>query len=92
MKHTPGPWRVGKNYASVVADHPVPEIRGSDDTEAYGGHLICESAAECNQALIAAAPELLAACKAALGAFEQNNAIDWGDLERAIAKAEGTVE
>jgi len=39
--------------------------------------------------LISAAPDLLAACKAALGAFEHNHAIDWGDLERAIKKAEG---
>lgn len=33
--------------------------------------------------------ELLAACKLALGAFERNDAIDWADLERAIAIAEG---
>ncbi len=39
--------------------------------------------------LTAAAPDLLAACKDALGAFTNNNAIDWSDLERAIAKAEG---
>lgn len=34
-------------------------------------------------------PELLAACKAALGAFERNDCIDWNDLVRAIEKAEG---
>jgi hypothetical protein len=39
--------------------------------------------------LVDAAPDLLAACKAALGAFEHNHAIDWADLERAIDKAEG---
>jgi hypothetical protein len=39
--------------------------------------------------LHAAAPGLLQACKAALGAFEHNNAIDWNDLVRAIEKAEG---
>lgn len=32
---------------------------------------------------------LLAACKAALGAFERNDCIDWSYLERAIAAAEG---
>lgn len=39
--------------------------------------------------LFSAAPELLAACKLALGAFERNDCIDWNDLERAINKAEG---
>ncbi len=42
-----------------------------------------------DQYLIAAAPDLLAACKLALGAFERNDCIDWSDLEKAIAKAEG---
>jgi hypothetical protein len=42
-----------------------------------------------NARLIAAAPELMEACKLALGAFERNNAIDWNILEKAIAKAEG---
>jgi hypothetical protein len=41
--------------------------------------------------LIAAAPDLLQACKDALGAFENNNCIDWNDLTRAIAKAEGKL-
>lgn len=40
--------------------------------------------------LVSAAPELLAACKLALAAFEQRAAINWDDLARAIAKAEGT--
>lgn len=42
-----------------------------------------------NARLISAAPDLLAACEAALGAFTNANAIDWSDLERAIAKAKG---
>lgn len=36
-----------------------------------------------------AAPKLLEACKEALGAFENNNAIDWNDLAEAIEAAEG---
>lgn len=60
-KHTPGPWRIGKHYGAVVADHPVPEISGSDHVEAYGGHMVGESIAPRNRALIAAAPELLEA-------------------------------
>lgn len=35
--------------------------------------------------------ELLRACKLALGAFENNNAIDWGVLSAAIAHAEGAT-
>mgnify|MGYP003393011123 FL=1 len=42
-----------------------------------------------NATLIAAAPELLEACKLALSAFEQNHAIDWSILTQAINKAEG---
>jgi len=42
-----------------------------------------------NARLIAAAPELLAACKLALKAFEENWCIDWEEVRRAIAKAEG---
>ena len=57
--HTPGPWRRGKCYQSIVADAPVPGIKGSDDVEAYGGNLIAESVATQNIPLIAAAPELL---------------------------------
>lgn len=39
--------------------------------------------------LLAAAPDLLAACKLALNAFERRDAIDWNILADAIAKAEG---
>jgi len=41
--------------------------------------------------LIAAAPEMLAALKMALGAFERNDCIDWSELQVVIAKAEGDV-
>lgn len=36
-----------------------------------------------------AAEELYDACKAALGAFENNNAINWDNIARAISKADG---
>lgn len=49
--HTPLPWRVGKT-GSVVADAPVPGLRGSDDTDYYGGHLICESVTPSNAEFI----------------------------------------
>lgn len=62
MTHTPGPWRVGRP-GSVVADHPVPEMDGSDAVDYYGGHLIAESVTAKNAPLLAAAPELLSAAK-----------------------------
>jgi len=34
--------------ACVVADFPVPEIGGSDETAYYGGHLIGESMSHAN--------------------------------------------
>ena len=58
LKHTQGPWRVGRK-GCVVADVPVPEMGGSEDTHYYGGHMVAESIAEKNGPVIAAAPELL---------------------------------
>lgn len=57
---TKGPWRVGEIVTTVVADHPVSLIPGSDDLQYYGGHLIAESVSFENAHLIAAAPELYA--------------------------------
>lgn len=85
---TSGLWAVGE-YGDVVKAVTPPD---------GGGDIICiypqmfeESMRrwKANARLIAAAPDLLAACKLALGAFTNNNAIDWSELERAIAKAEG---
>ena len=61
VAHTPGPWRIGASCGAVVADHPIPEIRGSEAVEHYGGHLVAESIAPQNRPLIASAPDLLAA-------------------------------
>lgn len=54
MQHTKTPWRVGSpsQMGSVVADEPVPEIRGSNAVEYYGGHLIAESIAPRNAEFI----------------------------------------
>ena len=90
--HTPGPWGWSPTGASLWShggwDSDGLPVLGRctealiDDGEEWD----IEPA---DARLIAAAPDLLAACKAALGAFENNNCIDWGDLEKAIAKAEG---
>jgi len=104
MKHTPGPWNAAPNdqgqtqapictvwdsnvlgYGHVVAYVPVIHCRKNMPYEA-------------NAHLIAAAPELLEACKAQLSDGPELD--DWGDwaqqkrdmLEQAISKAEGTKE
>lgn len=63
IAHTPGPWRAARLHGAVVADIPILEVPGSDDVTYYGGHLIAESIAAQNVALIAAAPDLLAALR-----------------------------
>lgn len=91
-KHTPGPWRAGSSPSHIIAESDT----GWDDEanlSAYGGHLICESVArEANAALIAAAPELLAACKLALKSWFSGEISERAMemvLRDAIAKAEG---
>ena len=58
-----------------------------------GGDVYLESKSEKAVRVVAKAldahDDLLAACELALSAFENNNAIDWGVLEKAIAKAKG---
>lgn len=62
-KHTPGPWRVGKDNC-VVADSNVGTHSSPDDVKCYGGNLVCELIkTEANAKLIAKAPELLAVAK-----------------------------
>lgn len=57
-EHTKGLLRVGHSGA-VVADHPVPEISGSDAVEYYGGHLVAESVTAANARRLAACWNLL---------------------------------
>jgi hypothetical protein len=91
MSHTPGPWTLGR-FGSIQSSVGRPAFKGT----AYPQIALAtlddrgEEERDANARLIAAAPQLLAACKAALGAFERNDCIDWNDLTRAIAKAEGT--
>jgi hypothetical protein len=81
-KHTPGPWSVQKRsfIISVAAKHGAFCSLGvpTDEREATAH-------------LIAAAPDLLAACEEAL-VFAENNPVPpivKSRLERAIAKAKG---
>lgn len=96
-KHTPGPWRVQKTLG-------CKDIT-SDERDEYGNKsLICTTAGReeredrANARLIAAAPELLAACKQALAClnhaprFSTPQGVDSYDtaalLDRVINKAE----
>ena len=95
MTHTPGPWRVGWNTA-VVADVPIPDMRGSADIAYYGGYLVAESCTSANARLISAAPDLLDALRAAVARVEVANRegdpilSGWLPSARAaIATAEG---
>ena len=100
-KHTPGPWRFGKNSDDVVADQPAGHSEESDHVAYYGGHLVAESICSHNRSLIAAAPELLEALEELLeeaqeamkranddGAFYDLDA-DLAQARAAIAKARG---
>ena len=88
MKHTPGPWRVSAHDA-IYSDNPD------------WGHTIAENVETCNRSLIAAAPELLEACKSSLDWLQ--NCVTCGEpghgnpalvnnLINSINKAEGGTE
>jgi hypothetical protein len=100
MSHTPGPWKFDPDAfntrcGGICNDYSVGSIRDEREglfiAKIEGGVDFSDSrdAEFSNARLIAAAPELLQGCKDALGAFENNNAINWDDLRRAIEKAEG---
>lgn len=90
-EHTPGPWHTGTHEdAHIVYDGDCGFVAdaGRDDGEAE-----TEAA---NARLIAAAPDLLAACERAARQLRERllNASPWGallvsDLEEAIALAKG---
>lgn len=68
MSHTPGPWRVVETNAAGEEEFYI--LPGGDEPGIAQGHLKCGRRIEDSRAnahLIAAAPDLLAACKAALG-------------------------
>lgn len=91
--HTPGPWRIGKHPSCVIGSRPGEPGRAIDggrvpgDLEYYGGELVAESIQRRDVNLIAAAPDLLAACIAA--ADEDCGLSCFPQLVRAILKANG---
>ncbi len=96
-QHTKGPWRAGNVGASVVSDHPVEEMTGSDDVQYYGGHLIAESISKENRNIVIASPDLY---EALVMVRDADNDRAWDGvavipgparqkIDAAIAKAEG---
>lgn len=96
--HTPGPWTFEEGSAERQA---MSNVFKAADREFQIAYVTCESRnpyqrAEdiANARLIASAPDLLAACKAALARIEQNDS-SYGSqstinqLRAAIATAEG---
>ena len=89
MAHTPGPWRVDTDAERVVTEYV------DDKIEVHTG----ETSRQSDLRLIAAAPELLEACRAASGHtypnladaddLTESDAECWDMLRAAIAKAEG---
>jgi hypothetical protein len=93
-KHTPRPWRVS---GSVILAAIGTEGTWDDayNLNAYGGAMVCESVkTEANGNLIAAAPDLLAACEEAVGYLDDSPSVDpvYKRMCAAIAKARGEGE
>lgn len=103
-KYTPGPWTVASNYpnakTAICHSSPLQKLASAhSDVQITGAgtQVISPEEAEANAYLIAAAPELLDACKAAEAELEQWTMAAGVDailevVRAAIAKAEGTNE
>jgi hypothetical protein len=99
-RHTPGPWKVsGCRMARKGFENPMIECGETHEpliAELLGQDRAWETKIA-NARLIAAAPELLEACKAAVTQFEANADYAFSDrevikaIQSAIAKAEGTI-
>ena len=86
-KHTPGPWTYeGEHIYSDGGGHHVAVVEPANMSRFA------------DAALIAAAPDLLAACQRTLRAYKENWRVEkmdfppWKDLEFAIAKATKSTE
>ena len=93
MSFTPGPWHRNVDEEGHNPDICVTDRRGDILCDIGGGLLETRLA---NARLIAAAPDLLAACKEAAHRMRHHLVVasPWGnevveELEAAIAKAEG---
>lgn len=90
--HTPGPWSNNKWNSE---EHQISANGGTIALISHSHSLVSESEADANARLIAAAPEMLEACKMALVQIQQDNderkaehrGTEW-QLKAAIEKAQ----
>ena len=90
MKYTKGPWQVGDLVENDYEPRHV-EVKGPDDVKLIAKAVYGQTDEDCatNAHLIAAAPELLEACKAVGDAMLKTQGFMPNFLEQAINKAEG---
>jgi len=94
MSHTKGPWKVyfTKDGGKIIG---IGDAEGAGVTDPHFGLWSSGEEQEANARLIAAAPDLLEACKAALSVIKANFPTEQSEfmalekLDAAIAKAEG---
>ncbi len=104
-KHTPGPWAVVIDKQGGDWKYNIRTSAPHNPAGGLGKHIasvnpLMQARGENNAALIAAAPDLLAACKAVEDAWTGGESGDWrgaldlalGMARAAIAKAEGGAE
>lgn len=100
VSHTPGPWKILRSFPrrlpfGIAQDRPDPQ----DCAAVLTGQAFCRKTtdvAEANARLIAAAPDLLAACKEAERLIRNGGTVPiqgetWTKLTAAIARAEWLV-
>jgi hypothetical protein len=95
-KHTPGPWEIWNEsggFGGAIGifapdDKDVPVATTCANTTPKGMQRTRNGQTRANAQLIAAAPELLAACRDALQTFEAIGKVAPRSLAAAIAKAE----
>jgi len=87
-KHTPGPWRFVENEGVVVGPNGEEVISDEFHGSMVAFAVDCKETNRANATLIAAAPDLLKACRGVV----ENSRFDHTDMMRiraAIAKATG---
>lgn len=95
-EHTPGPWRAINGGPFITSDAGViARTANSADEVVQYAERVGSLADKANARLIASAPDLLTACKAAVAALSQNKTFE-ADIAaakkfliEAIEKAEG---
>ncbi|MGL5283860.1 MAG: hypothetical protein ACRC8W_19340 [Plesiomonas shigelloides] len=85
--HNPAPWRYSSNryMAAVLCDTEIPEIRGANDVESYGGHLICESVAIRNA-------QRIVACVNACEGVSNEDLIDGASVKEIISQRDELLD